>query len=99
MCGRHTPEFYVGWLVQIPAHDGLAYLNKHVVDDVIKHEGVTVHNLPITHTKSSDRWRKVGRGCWGGSLPCLHLCMHHWCILLAICMKAIFSKMRSRGRA
>ena len=48
--------------MQVPAHDGLRYLNVHVVDDVVKLDGVTVKDLPISHNKSPDRWRKVMSG-------------------------------------
>lgn len=44
---------------QVPGHDGLAYLNKGVIDDVMEHRGVVVQGLPINHTKSPDRWKNV----------------------------------------
>ena len=55
---NHTCDMLTGRM-QVPGHDGLAYLNRGIIDDVIKHEGVVVQGLPINHTKSPDRWKNV----------------------------------------
>ena len=66
---------YLGARMQVPGHDKLRYLNVHVVDDVMKHDGVIVRNLPITHRKSPDRWRKV----MAASCHCLCVTVHAQC--------------------
>ena len=54
---------------QVPGHDGLAYLNMGVIDDVMEHRGIVVQGLPINHTKSPDRWKNV-RTCQNRTTSC-----------------------------
>jgi hypothetical protein len=45
--------------LQVPGHAALTYLNKFVIDDVVQHPGVIMKGLPISHTKSPQRWKNV----------------------------------------
>ncbi|EIE22202.1 hypothetical protein COCSUDRAFT_42571 [Coccomyxa subellipsoidea C-169] len=53
-----------GWLYkypvhEVPGHSGLEYLNVGRIDDVIQIRDVIIEALPITHSKSSERWKNL----------------------------------------
>ncbi len=46
--------------MQSPSNLQIGYMNSHIVADCIKFPEVKMWNLPITHNKSSNRWKNVG---------------------------------------
>ncbi len=46
-------------MVQSPSNLKIGYMNSHVVADCMKFPAVKMWNLPITHNKSSNRWKNV----------------------------------------
>ena len=46
--------------MQSPSNLQIGYMNSHIVADCMKFPEVKMWNLPITHNKSSNRWRNVG---------------------------------------
>ena len=49
----------LGGVSQVPGHSGLEYLNVGRINDVIQLRDVIIESLPITHSKSSERWKNV----------------------------------------
>lgn len=56
---RGSLNICLGAFQQVPGHSGLSYLNVGMINDVIQNRDVIVQALPITHTKSSERWKNV----------------------------------------
>ena len=46
-------------IVQVPAHEQLAYMNVAYVNDVLSMPGVVVQGMQISHDKSPQRWKNV----------------------------------------
>jgi hypothetical protein len=44
---------------QTPSHFGISYMNHGQIKDVMRFPAVKMYNLPITHNKSSERWKNV----------------------------------------
>ncbi|CAL8463331.1 g2865 [Coccomyxa elongata] len=42
-----------------PSHTGIGYMNQYGVDDVMRFPVIKMWNLPITHNKSSTRWKNL----------------------------------------
>ncbi len=49
----------LGSPMQSPSHIGISYMNQFGVDDVMRFPVIKMYNLPITHNKSSTRWKDV----------------------------------------
>ncbi len=45
--------------MQSPSHTGIGYMNQFGVDDAMRFPVIKMYNLPITHNKSSTRWKNV----------------------------------------
>ena len=45
--------------MQSPSHPGITYMNQHGINDVMRLPVIKMWNLPITHNKSSTRWKNV----------------------------------------
>lgn len=46
-------------MVQSPSNARLSYMNVHTVADCMRFPETKMWNLPITHNKSSNRWKNV----------------------------------------
>ena len=46
-------------MVQSPSNARISYLNEHAIADVMRFPETKMWNLPITHNKSSNRWKNV----------------------------------------
>ncbi|EIE18186.1 hypothetical protein COCSUDRAFT_45597 [Coccomyxa subellipsoidea C-169] len=42
-----------------PSHTGIGYMNQFGVDDAMRFPVIKMYNLPITHNKSSTRWKNL----------------------------------------
>ncbi len=47
--------------VQSPSNPVISYMNDRGINDVMRFPVVKMYNLPITHNKSSERWKNVRR--------------------------------------
>ena len=45
--------------MQSPSNARISYLNEHAIADVMRFPETKMWNLPITHNKSSNRWKNV----------------------------------------